>query len=110
MPGLMSSRPIVADVAPVVIDNVRYEPTVQTTTPGPEHAPGVLGAYDVTTGTRLWTLKVYSRPIDPRLESDVQEDHIKNLMATPDGKLLVVTETGHRYEVDPVSRTSREVK
>jgi hypothetical protein len=110
MSGLKSSRPLIADVAPVTIGAVRYEPTSQTTTPGPEHAPGVLGAYDVATGTRLWTLKVYDRPIDSRLESDAQEDHIKVLTATPEGKLHIVTETNRRYEVDPVTRTSRELK
>mgnify|MGYP001488310802 CR=1 FL=1 len=107
MSGLMSSRPRVPHVAPVTIGAVRYEPTVQTATPGPEHAPGVLGAYDATTGVRLWTLKVYVRPIDSRLETDVQEDHIKSLTATPDGKLQIVTETGRRYEVDPDSRSAR---
>lgn len=107
MSGLMSSRPRVPHVAPATIGTVRYEPTVQTATPGPEHAPGVLGAYDATTGVRLWTLKVYVRLIDSRLETDVQEDHIKSLTATPDGKLQIVTETGRRYEVDPDSRSAR---
>ncbi len=107
MSGLMSSRPRIPQVAPVMIGAVRYEPTVQTTTPGPEHAPGVLGAYDATTGVRLWTLNVYTRSIDSRIEADVQEDHIKSLTATSDGKLQIVTETGRRYEVDPDSRSAR---
>lgn len=106
MSGLMSSRPRIPQVAPVTIGAVRYEPTVQTSTPGPEHAPGVLGAYDAATGVRLWTLNVYTRPIDTRLETDVQEDHINSLTATPDGKLRIVTETGLRYEVDPDSRSA----
>lgn len=107
MSGLMSSRPAAPHVVPVTIGSVRYEPTVQTSTPGPEHGPGVLGAYDAATGETLWTLKVYELANDPRLERDVQEDYFKSLTATPDGKLEVVTETGRRYEVDPVSRSSR---
>lgn len=107
MSGLTSSRPRIPTVAPVTIGRVRYEPTVQTTTPGPEHAPGVLGAYDADTGDRLWTLKVYERPVDPRLESDAQEDHIRSLTAMPDGKLQIVTETNRSYEVDPESRSAR---
>ncbi len=106
MSGLMSSRPRIPQVPPVTIGVVRYEPTAQTATPGPEHAPGVLGAYDSTTGAQLWTLKVYERPIDSRLEADVQEDHIRSLTATPDGKLQIVTETGRNYEVDPDSRSA----
>lgn len=107
MSGLTSSRPRIPNVPPVMIGRVRYEPTVQTTTLGPEHAPGVLGAYDSDTGDRLWTLKVYERRIDTRLESDAQEDHIRSLTALPEGKLLIVTETGRKYEVDPASRSAR---
>ncbi len=107
MSGLTPSRAPPAYVVPLTIGGVRYEPTTQTTTPGPEHAPGVLGAYDAKTGTRLWTLEVYVPPVDPRLEGDAQEDHIIDLTATPDGKVRIVTETGRRYEVDPASRSAR---
>jgi len=106
MSDLTSSRPKAAHVPPVTIDGVRYEPTTQTATPGPEHAPGVLGAYDATSGDRLWTLEVYTQGTNSRLESDNQQDHIKSLTATPDGKLQIVSETGRRYEVDPTSRTA----
>jgi hypothetical protein len=107
MSGLMTSRPRAPQVPPVTIGGVRYEPTAQTATPGPEHAPGVLGAYDAASGARLWTLEVYRQQIDSRLERDVQEDHFQSLEATPDGKLLIVTETGRRYEVDPTTRGVR---
>lgn len=109
MSGLSFSRPLVARVEPVTIGAVRYEPTIQTTTPGPEHAPGVLGAYDASTGVRLWTLKVSAPVVDQRLESDTQEDHIRTLTVSPDGKLQIVTETGRRYEVDPVTRCVRSL-
>lgn len=107
MSGLMTSRPRAPQVPPVTIGHVRYQPTTQDRIPGPEHAPGVLGAYDASTGERLWTLKVYEQEIDSQLESDVQEDHFETMAATPDGRLQIVTETGHRYEVDPVARTAR---
>ncbi len=107
MSGLSFSRPPAPHVPPVTIDGIRYEPTTQSATPGPDHAPGVLGAYDAATGARLWTLKVYDLAIDPRLESDVQEDHFRTLAATSDGKLLIITETGRRYEVDPAKRIAR---
>lgn len=106
MTGLMSSRPRAPQVPPVTLGAVRYEPTTQDTLPGPEHAPGVLGAYDPATGKRLWTLQVYTRRIDPKLEKDVQEDHFKTLTVTADGKLRIVTETGRRYEVDPAARSA----
>lgn len=107
MTGLMSSRPRAPQVPPVTLGAVRYEPTTQDTIAGPEHAPGILGAYDPATGKRLWTLQVYTRRIDPRLEKDVQQDHFKTLTATADGKLQIVTETGRRYEVDPAARSAR---
>jgi hypothetical protein len=107
MSGLTSSRPPAPKVQPVIIGGVRYEPTTQTTTPGPERAPGMLGAYDAATGARLWTLKVYERPLDPRLERDVQEDHFATMIAAGDGKLHITTETGRKYEVDPAARSAR---
>jgi hypothetical protein len=107
MSGLTSSRPPPPYVVPVTVAGVCYEPTVQTITPGPEHAPGVLGAYDAKTGQRLWTLQVYAQANDPRLESDAQEDHITQLTLSSGGKLHIVTETGRQYEVDPASRTAR---
>lgn len=107
MSGLKSSRPWAPQVQPVTIGAVSYQPTTQDTIAGPEHAPGFLGAYDATTGARLWTLKVYERPVDARLEKDVQQDHFKTLTSTADGKLQVVTETGRRYEVDLAARSAR---
>jgi hypothetical protein len=107
MSGLTSSRPRAAHVPPVTIGAVRYQPTTQDTIPGPEHAPGVLGAYDAASGQRLWTLKVHENVINPALEKDVQQDHLKTLTATTDGKLQITTETGRRYEVDPGARTAR---
>jgi outer membrane protein assembly factor BamB len=105
--GLSASRPPASHVAPVVVDGVRYEPTSQSTTPGPDHAPGVLGAYNTSSGALLWAVKLSNKPIDPRLESDVQEDHIKTLTATPNGKLSITTETGRKYEVDPATKQAR---
>ena len=107
MSGLTSSRPRAPQVPPVTVGAVRYQPTMQDTIPGPEHAPGVLGAYDAASGQRLWTLKVYENIVNPALEKDVQQDHLKTLAATADGKLQITTETGRRYEVDPATRTAR---
>lgn len=87
--------------------NVGPDPFFCVTLPGPDHAPGVLGAYDATTGALLWAVKLSDRPIDKQLETDVQEDHIKTLTATPDGKLNITTETGRKYEVDLVTKKAR---
>ena len=104
MSGLSASRPAASHVTPVVVGQVRYEPTSQTTQPGPDHAPGVLGAYDATTGAKLWSVKLADRPTDKRLETDVQEDHIKTLAQTADGKLSITTESGRKYEVDTTTK------
>lgn len=106
MMQLTSSRPPAPRVPPVTIGAVRYAPTALETKAAPEQGPGILGAYDASTGQRLWTLEVYVREIDPRWESDAQEDHFASMTATDDGKLLIVTETRRRYEVDPVARTA----
>ena len=104
---LTSSRPMAPHVPPVVIGAVRYEPTTQERRAPSDKGPGILGAYDAATGQRLWTLKVYVDPIDPNWESDVQEDHFASMTATPEGKLLIVTETQRRFEVDPATRSAR---
>jgi hypothetical protein len=104
---LSSSRPPAPRIAPVIIGAVRYEPTTQERRAPSDKGPGILGAYDAATGQRLWTLKVYVDEIDPNWESDVQEDHFATMTATPEGKLLIVTETQRRFEVDPATRTAR---
>lgn len=104
---LTSSRPMAPHVPPVTIGAVRYEPTTQERRAPSDKGPGILGAYDAATGKRLWTLKVYVDAIDPNWESDVQEDHFATMTATPEGKLLIVTETQRRFEVDPATRTAR---
>ena len=107
MLGLSSSRPPAPRLPPVTIGAVRYLPTSLETKAASNQGPGILGAYDAATGERLWTLEVYVDKIDPQWESDVQEDHFATLTATPEGKLLIVTETRRRFEVDPATRTAR---
>ena len=107
MLGLSSSRPPAPRLPPVTIGAVRYRPTSLETKAASNQGPGVLGAYDAATGERLWTIEVYVDKIDRQWESDVQEDHFATLTATPEGKLLIVTETRRRVEVDPATRTER---
>jgi hypothetical protein len=94
-------------VPPVIIGGVRYLPTWLEAKAATERGPGILGASDAATGQRLWTLVVYADAIDPQWESDVQEDYFAAMSATPEGRLLIVTETGRRFEVDPVTRSAR---
>ena len=108
--GLSVSRAPASHVPPIVVDGVRYEPTSQTTIPDSDHAPGVLGAYNAETGAKLWAVKVADQVIDERLETDVQEDYIAILVATPEGKLHVTTETGLKYEVNPATRAVRALQ
>jgi hypothetical protein len=105
--GLAVSRAPASHVPPIVVGGVRYEPTSQTTIPASDHVPGVLGAYNAEIGAKLWSVKVADQAIEERLETDVQEDYITTLVAAPDGKLHVTTETGRKYEVDPATRTAR---
>ena len=104
---LSSSRGPAPRIAPVIIGAVRYEPTRQERRATSDRGPGILGAYDAATGQRLWTLEVYVDPIDPDWEPDVKEDHFATMTATPEGRLLIVTETSRRFEVDLATRTAR---
>jgi hypothetical protein len=60
-------------------------------------------AWDVKTGGKLWDLTVFTNPIDPALEEDVQWDFIKS-MRIADGRLVVTSEQGKTSRVDLKTR------
>lgn len=94
-----ASRTAPPRLPPIDIDGIRYEQILNG---------GYLGATDLATGTRLWTLGVYEVIIDPRIESDVQEVYFVRMERVP-GKaaLLIENERGERFSVDLAGRSVR---
>ena len=95
-------------VAPVTIHGVRYEAIHWGRRRGLDQDGGYIAAIDVASGRELWTLKIYSVPIDPGMERDGQDVFITALGKTFfGGKLKVADEQGRHYLVDVQSRSVR---
>src|SRR4030095_1527976 len=60
---------------------------------------GYIEAWNVGTNKKLWELTIFTNPIDPNLEEDVQWVFIKAL-DVQDGRLIVTSERGKTYHVD----------
>lgn len=92
-----------ADVPPVVDGNVRYEaPHAAVENPCGQNG-GCVVAYDNTTNTVLWWVKVYCTHYDPGLEEDVQDVFITSL-AVKNGQVLVSNEKGQQFSIDPATQ------
>lgn len=102
----IASRVPPAEVPALVDGNVRYEVPHGGfgAPPNPcDQIGGCVVAYDNTTGTLLWSLRVYSIVYDPDLEEDVQWVFITSLCLA-NGRLLVTNERGQNFAIDPDTR------
>jgi hypothetical protein len=103
MPEADRSAP--AEVKPVVRDGVRYEALI-----GGSHDPqvgGLIGAHDVASGRRLWTLAVFDNVRKPEFEGDAQDVFVRELRFDAAGHLQVTDELGRHWVVDVVAHTSK---
>jgi hypothetical protein len=94
------------DVAPVVRDGVRYSQATDGRELGLSQVSGVLVATQVDSGKRLWTLAVYSNPVDPKQEADAQWVFFQSMAFDPDGRLRIVNEAGQAFLVDVQKQTA----
>jgi len=94
LPQLASAKRIAPEkVDPVVYEGVRY------VAPNEDGRRGYIEAWNVGTNKKLWDLTIFTNPIDPNLEEDVQWVFIKALNIQ-DGRLWVTSESGKTYQVD----------
>jgi hypothetical protein len=107
--GKSSSRIPGPTVPPVTIGKVRYEQVRNGLLEGFDQMGGYLAAFDVESGSQLWTMKVYENKRLPDKEGDVQDVFFKSMTAQPNGTLLIENERGGRFVVDPAIRTSKPV-
>ena len=82
-----------AKVDPVIYEGIRY------VAPNEDGRRGYIEAWNVGTNKKLWELTIFTNPIDPNLEEDVQWVFIKAL-DVQDGGLIVTSERGKTYHVD----------
>ncbi|MBI5549445.1 MAG: PQQ-binding-like beta-propeller repeat protein [Deltaproteobacteria bacterium] len=83
-------------VAPVEIDQVRYEVVRRARARGFGQDGGVIAAIDLATGKELWTLVVYRTAHDKNEERDVQERYITRLSPANDHAALRVEDEARR--------------
>ena len=84
--------------APANVDAITYD-GIRYIAPNDEGRRGYVEAWDVETNKKLWELTVFTNPIDPHLEEDVQWVFIKSLNIQ-DGRLLITLEDERTYQVD----------
>jgi hypothetical protein len=89
----LAKRSAPATVEPVVYRGVRY------VAPNDDGRRAHIEAWDVQTNKKLWDLTIFTNPIDPKMEEDVQWVFINRLVFR-DGTLFVVSERGNTYQVD----------
>jgi len=94
LPQLTSAKRLPpAKVDPVIYEGVRY------VAPNDDGLRGYIEAWNVGTNKKLWELTLFTNPIDPNIEEDVQWVFIK-MLNIEDGRLMVTSEGGKTYQVD----------
>lgn len=89
------------EVAPVVIDKLRFEVISWGKERGLDQNGGYIAAFDTDSGKELWVLKVYNILYDPSLESDVQDVFIKTMSKNFfSNKLTITDEKDRKYTVN----------
>src|SRR4029077_4630751 len=94
LPKLASAKRL----PPVKVDPVIYE-SIRYVAPNDDGRRGYIEAWNVGTNKKLWELTLFTNPIDPNLEEDVQWVFIK-MLNIQDGTLMVASESGQTYQVD----------
>jgi len=95
---LLAQSAFAKRIAPVKVDPVIYE-GIRYVAPNDDGRRGYIEAWNVGTNKKLWELTIFTNPIDPNLEEDVQWIFIKSLHIQ-DGRLFATSERGKTYHVD----------
>jgi hypothetical protein len=105
LPTASFDRPPPPKVPPVTRNGLRYEQHIGTHNDAVGQSGGLLDIIDDATGKLITTIKVYDNQRRPDLEGDVQDIFFTSMSFDPTGKLIITNEAGHRYAVDPTTRT-----
>lgn len=102
-PAVLAKRGAPAKVEPIVHAGVRYS------VPNDNGRRAYVVAADEKAGRRLWEATIFTNVIDPELEEDVQWVFVKQ-MKLKDGKLLITSEKGETFQLDPATRKVTPLK
>lgn len=96
--GLFSQLGSAKRIAPANVDPITYD-GIRYVAPNNDGRRGYVEAWDLGTNKKLWELTVFTNPINPNLEEDVQWVFIKSLKIQ-DGRLRITLENERTYQVD----------
>lgn len=99
----LAKRGPAAKVDPVVHEGVRY------LAPNDNGRRAIIQAWDVKANQMTWDVTVFTTPIDPALEEDVQWVFIRRMFLAA-GKLIVIAETGQAYSLELKTRAVEKLK
>ena len=86
LPQLTSAKRLPpVEVDPVIYEGIRY------VAPNDDARRGYIEAWNVGTNKKLWELTLFTNPIDPNIEEDVQWVFIK-VLNIQDSRLMVTSE------------------
>lgn len=92
--------------SPLIYHGVRYETTLDGKDFGFAQKAGVLIAYDVASGQKLWAQLVYQIEINEKFERDAQECYITNIELDAAAQALIISnERRQRFVVKLEDRT-----
>ncbi len=95
-----ASRPAPRQIAPIVIDGVRYESVWGSVV-------GKIRAVDEKDGKELWAIELYHRKYNKQLEGDVQDRFVSSMKTESAGAILVENELATIYRIDLAKHESR---
>ena len=90
-------------VAPVIYENTKY------TVPNDDGIREYIEAWDIKTKKKIWELTIFTNPIQPGLEKDVQWVFIEKLQIEK-GNLVVSDERARQFLVDLKTRQIKRLK
>lgn len=102
--SIEKERSEIPEPAGVVTQGLRIESLPWGKARGLGQNGGFLVAYDETSGTERWLLKVYDVVYDPEMEEDKQDCFIEELVLETPLQLRITDERGRRWLVDLARR------
>ena len=99
----LAKRAAAPAVPPVVHEGMRY------VAPNDNGREARIQAWDPKTNQLAWEVTVFTVPINPALEADVQWDFIQRLFVNG-GKLIIVAEGDRAYSLDLETRAIEKLK
>lgn len=98
---LSSSQPSAPDVPPLEHAGVRYEQDLARQRRADAERGGWLLATDAKNGTRLWEVRLYANPYDPKSPAGSPVRWFRRMQLASDGGRIEIEDSiGARFEVD----------